>query len=246
MRDLKTLTKDVIQVVREIGDFAKEKQVEAKITVNKEFGDYATDIDIECEKRLKNKLKKIAPEYLFFSEEENRNPGMGTYWVVDPIDGTKNYFRKLPFWGVSVGLYDSDLEEILLGVVYFPFFHDLFSAYKDGGALLNEKPAVPSETNTMEEAIITIELPKKNLTSEKILLFDNLVKEAYRVRSIGLATTICYVASGSYDAYVDFSGTTKPFDIYASLCIAKEAGCAVSGLERNEVRVTNGKLTINN
>ncbi len=244
MRDLKELTANVTSIVREVGDFAKIKQDEAKIAVKKEFGDYATDIDIVCEKKLKSKLKKAAPEYLFYSEEENKNPNIGTYWVVDPIDGTKNYFRKLPFWGVSVALYDSELDEILLGVVYFPYFNDLFFAYKNGGAFLNGGPISPSSTNNIEEAILTVELPKKEITPEKIFVFDNLVKEAYRVRSIGLATMICYVASGSYDAYVDFSGTTKPFDLYASICIAREAGCYVTGLDRNEVRVTNGKLIV--
>lgn len=232
---LKTLLPEIEQIVQEVGFYALEKQRQAKISVDKGEGDYATDIDIECERRIIEALGLLEHSFPVYTEEENIKPDDGIYWVVDPIDGTKNYFKGLPLWTVNVALYDSENDEILLGVVFFPKLGEIFTAHKDGGAKVNGYEIKPSSIKNMSDAFIYAELPNSGSSEETIHEFNKLLKTVRRVRGWGLAAAMCYTANGAFDGHYDFSGTTKPFDVYAALIIAEEAGCRISGFKNGRV-----------
>ncbi len=243
---LKILTSQVEHIVQEVGFYALEKQRQAKISVDKGKGDYATDVDIECERQIVQLLKLQDKRFPVYTEEENIKPDDGIYWVVDPIDGTKNYFKGLALWSVNIALYDSESKAIVLGVVFFPKLGEIFSAYKGGGAKLNGYDIKPSSTMKLSDAFVYTELPNADSTDEAMLEFNNLIRSTRRIRGWGIAAALCYTANGAFDAHFDFSGTTKPFDIYAPLIIAQEAGCRVSGFSDGRVgtilKVTNPVL----
>lgn len=254
MQDLKQLTNQVEAIVKEVGDWVLFEQKNAKREVEKEKGDYATNIDLEAERRLVDALRELDPSIGFKTEEKtaNSNPGSSPgqianscySWVIDPIDGTKNFFRKLPLWSVNVALFDSEAKEVLLGVVYFPKLRDMFRAYKGGGAYRNGNLCKPSEVSDPKEAICYMELPSGAAERTGDDTLNNLLKKYYRVRGWGLASALCYLADGSFDIHVDLSGTTKPFDIYAPLVVAREAGCEVYGEPPNYLVVTNSSLDL--
>ncbi|MBN1331893.1 hypothetical protein JW978_03345 [Candidatus Dojkabacteria bacterium] len=251
--ELKVLTEKVEKIVREVGDWVLSQQLAAKKEVEKEKGDYATNIDLEAEKRLVTALKALDPAIGFETEEHTNGQDSlddGLRWVIDPIDGTKNYFRKLPLWSVNVALYDADSKEVLIGVVYLPKFGDMFVAHKDGGSYRNGNQCKPSDVDDPERAIIYCEPPNISRGEWDPEEFDNIMKDFYRVRSWGLGAVLCYIADGGYDAFIDISRTMKNPDILAPILIAEEAGCEMEGfnidapITDRRIVVTNGKLVI--
>jgi myo-inositol-1(or 4)-monophosphatase len=244
---LEKLTNEVIPLAKEVGDYALSAQKEAEITVQKDIGDFATNVDLECEKRIMKGLSELSMQFEVFSEEDATRPDTDIYWVVDPLDGTKNYYRGFPIWAINIALYDAINGEVLIGVINFPSFGDLFSAYKGGKAFSNGQEISPSKTSDYNKAFLQIEIPKSDNFDKFGVGFEQLVHKAYRIRAWGLAATICYVASGAFDAYIDFSGTTKPYDIFAAILIAKQAGCKVSNFDptkksQENLMITNGIL----
>jgi len=246
--DFNRLMYSIERVARKAGDYALKMQSSAKKTVQKIEGDFATDIDFECEELIKKELSQIQPLFPVFTEEEYKRPEADIYWVVDPLDGTKNYYPGLPLWSVNIALYDAKNKNILLGVVYLPKLGDLFKAYKGGGAYLNGEKIKPSNVTDPAEAKIYVELPNKTTGFIGEEEFQKLRKEFYRIRTWGLGSALCYVASGAFDAFFDFCGTTRDYDIFASMIIAKEAGCEVLQFDPAEkaetriIKVVNGKL----
>lgn len=229
-QELSSILKKVSKLVGKVGQEVMTRQPQVKITIKKRYFDFSTDQDIFSEKKLVKGLKEIK-DVSIYSEEANIKPKSTLFWVVDPIDGTKNYYSGLPLWAINVALYDSLKKVILLGVVYFPCLDRLFSAYKDGGATCNDKKLRPSLVKSLKEATLLAELPTPDNKFKSLDGFLKLYLKFYRVRSWGIASSICYVASGAVDAYLDLSGTTKSFDIFAPIIIAQEAGCVVNNFQ---------------
>ena len=251
--ELKNLTNQVEKIVREVGDWVLSKQMVAKKEVAKEKGDYATDIDLEAEKKLVSALSGLDGSIGFETEEHtngNDDSGDGLRWVIDPIDGTKNYFRKLPLWNINVALFDGKTKDILIGVVYFPKFKDLFTAYKGGGALRNGVLCQPSTISDPQEAMVYVEPPNISRGMRNEELYKKIRNKVFRVRTWGLATSLCYMADGGFDAFIDICATTKNYDVLAPLIVALEAGCKLEvfdvdkPIEERAIIVTNGKLRI--
>ncbi len=227
---LKQLTQNVEIIIKEAGTYVLSHQSEAHVQVDKGDNDYATNLDIESENMIVEKLSLLDDKFPVLAEE-GHDPGESKiYWVVDPIDGTKNFFRGFPLWGINIALYDSSAEEILIGVVYFPKIGDLFSAYKNGGAYKNGVKINPSKVSNLSDAYLHVELPTNHSFEGSYEEFFNLVKRAFRVRGWGISAAICYVACGEFDAHIDYCGTTNSYDIYPAYLIAKEAGCRVDDL----------------
>ncbi len=232
------------KTILEVGDYAKKMQSKSSISVHKDTNDFSTNIDLILEKKIIIKLQKITPHIPVFSEEENIIPDSKLYWVVDPIDGTKNYYAQLPLWSVNIALFHKEKNEILLGVVYFPAMKDLFWALINKPAYLNGAQITPSKKK-LKDAIIHAELPNRKNIDKYSFKLEKLFKTCYKVRSWGIASSICYVANGTFDGYIDFSRTTKPFDIYAPILIARRAGCKIIDFDlyktKNYItKVTNG------
>ena len=180
-----------------------------------------TQTDLDAEKAILDILSTKS-EFKILSEESGSNgDSNGPVWVVDPLDGTNNFAHSLPFFAVSVALMDGD--ESLIGVIIDPVHNNEYYALKGGGAFCNGKKMEVPEFNN--EYIPTIFLNhgyaeadrKKFQQLSKILALDNNI--------LKLGTTaleLCYIASGSVDAFV-CSGD-EIWDFAAGIVIAKEAG----------------------
>jgi len=98
-----------------------------------------TQMDIDTENFLKKELENLFPAFGFYSEETFKNSKTELdkkyVWVVDPIDGTLNFSRGLPLYGISVALMHQNKP--IFGAVYFPVLHEYYSAIKYGGAFVN-------------------------------------------------------------------------------------------------------------
>lgn len=235
------------KIIFEAGKLLKENLGNAKICKRKKGQDICTDIDLTVEEMIVNNLKLSFPKYNIFSEEIGKiNKNSRYTWLIDPLDGTKNFIRKLPIYDISIGLQKDD--EIIFGMVYIPETSELFFAHKGKGSYmikgLHEKFVEQehiiklgvSNTNELKNSFIHLELPTaltENLDN-RIKDTCSLIKSIYRIRSLGTsAIALCYLAIGAYEGYIDFSGTTKLVDVAAGSLIVKEAGGKVTDSNGN-------------
>ena len=124
------------EVAKKAGDFALNKRLNNDFDISKKaLNDFVTSADKETETLIYNELHSSFPNDGFLGEESGQRIGNGR-WIVDPIDGTTNYFRNLPHWAVSIAYEISPLEPVI-GVVYSPFLNEIFYAAKDFGAYKN-------------------------------------------------------------------------------------------------------------
>ena len=149
--------------------------------------------------------------------------------IIDPIDGTHNYARRLPMFGVSIAL--EHQGKVVLGVIGIPYFDEIYTAEKGGGAFLNGEKLRVSD----------VELDKSLMIYDTKLRFDkepmigslsDLVHEVFIIRMFGCATwDLCTIAKGQAEFSVDF--TAKPWDLAAGALIVEEAGGRVTDLKGN-------------
>lgn len=143
-------------------------------------------------------------------------------WVVDPIDGTLNFSRAVPFYCVSIGYVEDGA--VRAAAIHAPRTGETFVAHEDGGAALNGAPISVSATRRMSQAF-TVTIPSR---------FGLLHKQSVRLRALGAAALeIAYVAAGRFDLFLHWS--LGPWDIAAGGLIAREAGASVISLRTGEV-----------
>lgn len=215
------------QLAREAGKLALQYWDKLEVAVTKEAQDIATNADLAIEDLLVKEIKKVYPEHNFLTEEHNSLDQKSDYtWVVDPIDGTKNYFRKIPIFCVAIALRYHGEE--VLGVVFNPATNEFFGSYQGGGAYLNEQKLEVSSENSLDKAFLYVELPNSTKAPEIYAKMNaslqKLQPSCYKIRSLGSAElALAYVASGAFDAYVDLSLTTKDWDWAAGAALVREA-----------------------
>ncbi len=127
----------IIKAAKEGGKILK-KYFKKEYAVNYKEGQLCgivTDADIASEKKILSILKKAFPDYNILSEETGAEERGSPYtWIIDPLDGTQNFVLGLPEFGVAIALAKG--KEIIMAVLYFPLFDELYFAEKGKGALL--------------------------------------------------------------------------------------------------------------
>ena len=129
----------------------------------------AHDIKLELDERAQALITQIIlerhPGHAILGEEGNAGtPGSDFEWIVDPLDGTVNYFYGIPHFCVSVAVRQK--EEILAGVVYDPMREELFATERGGAATLNGRPIAVSTREKLGDAIVSVGLAKVAQTIE--------------------------------------------------------------------------------
>ena len=122
---------------------------------NKSYNNPVTTADKEADKLIKKNLLAANPNYGWLSEETKDSPDRlekKFVWVVDPIDGTKEFIEGVPNFVVSIALVKNN--DPILGVLYNPVTGEVFSAVKDKGAFLNGEPIFCSKKNDLNQMII--------------------------------------------------------------------------------------------
>jgi len=146
-------------------------------------------------------------------------------WLVDPIDGTKNFARKLPMFAVSIGLYKNG--EPLMGVVYNPYMKDLFYAEKGKGAyrenLVTKKHRIHvTKTKRIVDAVFATGFHPEDAYLN-LPIFADITYKSFATRRTGSAAIdICFTACGIFDGFWEYH--LKPWDIAAGNLILQEAG----------------------
>lgn len=193
-------------------------------TVDSEKGhDIKLSIDRFSEKRIVQYLKKHS-SFPILSEEAGMLKGKDKefYWVVDPIDGTINYFHQIPLSCVSIALCQG--EHPVLGVIYDFNRDELFTGMEGKGAYLNGRRIYASQAKHKRQAILATGFPSQtSLSAGNLSRFCQYVKVYRKVRLLGSAAlSMAYVAAGRLDAYIEKD--IMLWDVAAGIAIVQAAG----------------------
>lgn len=216
------------QIVLAAGDKAKDRYFGDRVIGSKPFGDFLTEADQGIDEFIVEQLQKEFPDHNIDSEEGGKKDKGSNYtWMLDPIDGTKYYVRKMPFYAVSMAL---QLEKkSILGLVYAPELRYMYSGVSGRGVTLNDKPISIGSEESLERASIYLEIPSNGSPSDQfrwgLKKMAVLVNNTCRVRILGVGSLgLCFCATGGFDAYVNLGSALKRWDTAAGRVILEEAG----------------------
>ncbi|MDP3017736.1 MAG: inositol monophosphatase family protein, partial [Deltaproteobacteria bacterium] len=151
-------------------------------------------------------------------------------WIIDPLDGTINYYRGFPFFSVSIGLEEDG--EVILGVVYIPVLDELFVAQKGEGAFLNGKRISVSQTDQLKRSFLATGFPYDVQERPEYYLryFHQFIRQTFAIRRPGSAAIdLCYVAAGRFDGFWELK--LHPWDVAAGILLITEAGGKATGFK---------------
>ncbi len=237
-----------IQAARFAGRLLAERLPDEREVLVKGLRDIVTDADLAAEKAIVQIIRARFPDHALLTEEEGASDGDAPYvWVVDPLDGTTNYSRRMPIFSVSIGLLHKD--QLTAGVVYDPLRDHLFVAERGRGATLNGKPLQVNAIDRMDHAVIGLDWAHAHKDRREIVArLGQIAPACGTMRGLGSAALgLCYVAAGWIDAY--FNIGSKPWDMAAGLLLIQEAGGRVTDLKGRpwqpwgqRILVSNGRI----
>jgi len=185
--------------------------------------DVKLKLDRECQDVAERVIRKHFPQAVILGEESTVAPAAADMlWIIDPIDGTVNYFHGLPLWCCSVAV--QVRGRAAAGAVYAPALDECYTAHRERSSACNGKPIAVSATRRLKDAVILTGLNKQNdLLNNSIALFQKLSRKTQKVRIMGSAALdICQVAAGRADAFYE-SGIYL-WDAAAGALIVDQAG----------------------
>ncbi|MBL7142247.1 MAG: inositol monophosphatase [Candidatus Pacebacteria bacterium] len=239
--NLKLVQRFTIDLAEKAGKILLDNLDKIEIVKFKDRQDIATNIDYKVENLIINKIKKNFPGHTINTEEKGIIRGKSDYtWIIDPLDGSKHYIRRLPLFNVSIALQHKN--EIIFGLVYNPMTKEMFYAAKNKGAYLNGKRIKVSSKSNLKDSFIFAELPSCGMSRNKFnknsKILTKLNLNSYRVRALGCGPLgLSYVASGAFEAYIALGIPPKIGDIAAGLLILKEAGGKYTDLKGNPLQL---------
>jgi len=199
--------------------------------------DPVTQADLDSQKAISDYLLGQFPDHEFLGEESSEqslvsNPDKYC-WVVDPLDGTVNYFHQLNSFSVSIALRYGD--QTIVGVVYDPVIGEMFTAIKGGGAQLNGKPISHSECTEIGKALVVCSFSSSvNRDHPEVERFLRVLGQAASIRRLGSAAlNLCFVACGRSDSY--WATALSCWDVAAGWLILEEAGGVMKTIEGGPV-----------
>jgi len=201
-----------------------------------------TIADKKCEKFLISEIKKKYPEHSFLAEEtgvEDKNSEFR--WIIDPIDGTKNFMRNFPFWGTLLAL--EYQNEVVMGIIALPAMKQMIYAGKGLGCYQNGKRVKVSKTDSIDKSYFIyggIEYILDKPYKEKFL---ELVKNSYYDRGYGDCFGHTLVINGKAEYMLD--PHVSPYDVAPVKICVEEAGGVMTDLEGNRTIYSRGVLTSN-
>ena len=213
--------------------------------------DPVTKVDLLCEAEIIRRIKAEFPGHDILAEESGTREGTASSsnkWIIDPLDGTLNYFHGYPCYCVSIGFEEDG--EVTVGVVYNSCLDELFVAEKGKGATLNGQPIQVSNIDSLKNSLLVTGFSPKVIYSPEDNLdhFSRFMKVSQAVRRSGSAVLdLCYTAMGRFEGFWEMK--LGPWDMAAGSLIVKESGGRVTqfdgssfGTYGKEMLASNGHI----
>ena len=200
------------------------KRLDTVKIAEKHPNDFVTEVDQRVEEEIISIIKKAHPSHGILGEEGGEIKGDDYQWIIDPIDGTRNFIHGFPHFAVSIAItYKNKIEH---GVIYDPVRQELFTASRGKGAHLNDRRIRVSTRKHLQECLLGTgfayrHLAKIDTTPAKIL--HAVLPICGDIRRAGAATLdLAYVACGRLDGFWELG--LHLWDIAAGILLVKEAG----------------------
>lgn len=227
---------------RAAGAVIRQRLGQPIATEYKSATDPVTEVDRHCELLIKETLTTAHPGVDFWGEEFGHQHESGTLtWLVDPLDGTKNFVHGYPYVAVSIALVEGRRSK--LGVVYDPIRDEMFHAVRDGGAFSNGKRIEVSRAAKLQEALVVPGFTTVPEQQKELIWKAAMACQGIR-RGGAAALDICQLAAGRLDAYWEWS--LQPWDLAAATLIVSEAQGTVSRLDGSEFDLFGGQILATN
>ncbi|MBD3316891.1 MAG: inositol monophosphatase [Chitinivibrionales bacterium] len=166
------------------------------------------------------------PHHGIVGEEGGRQANDAEYvWVVDPLDGTHNYIRGIPLYGVSIGVMRKGCH--VVGVVYMPETDCMYAAERGAGAFRNGRRIHVSSTKELARCSMSFDSGIRRAPRRTLDALARLAPRVFNIRMFGASTVLLtYLAEGRIDFAVEFDD--QPWDFAAGVCMIREAGGVVT------------------
>ena len=220
---LKTALAIAIKAARAAGQVMRANWHKPKRVNSAEAHDIKLELDVQCQALIEKILAGAFPQIPVLGEEGSTGDTGAEYrWVIDPIDGTVNYFFGMPHAAVSIAL--QHRAQSVVGVIYDPFTDEIWTTTQGQPTRLNGKIVRVSNRSKIEQCVIAMGFSKSQDNLEKSLPhLVRIARRAKKVRIMGSAALeLAYVASGRLDAYVE--RTINLWDVAAGSLLVENAG----------------------
>jgi myo-inositol-1(or 4)-monophosphatase len=220
---LKSALAAAVKAARAAGKVMRDNWHKPKRVKLDDAHDIKLELDVRCQKLIEKILRAVFPEIPLLGEEGDSGDVAAEYrWVVDPIDGTVNYFYGMPHAAVSIAL--QQWGKSVVGVIYDPFTDEIWTTVHGEPTRLNGKIVRVSNRSKLADAVVAMGFSKSRENMEKSLPHLNrLARRVKKIRLMGSAALeLAYVASGRLDAYIE--RTINLWDIAAGQLLVENAG----------------------
>ena len=224
-----------VDAARAAGELLRQNFGQPLHVDSSEAHDIKLEIDVRTQDLITRSLLDQFPQHALYGEEGIVGDQTAEHqWVVDPLDGTVNYFYSIPHFCTSIAL--RDRGEVIVGVIYDPMRDEMWTAQKGDVPKLNGRPFRVSARTILAEAVISVGLSKTGATiSAGMPLLQDLVHRARKCRLMGSAALdMAYVACGRFDAYIE-QGISL-WDIAAGSLLVETAGGKVDMRPRTDMK----------
>lgn len=204
--------------------------------------DFYTDVDLAVEHSLIQHIQKAYPTHSFLGEETGSTEGedKDTVWVIDPIDGTRNFLHGYPHFCISIACLQKG--KIQHGLIFDPVRQEEFSATRGSGAQLNGIRIRVNKCTRLDQATLSFACAGKENHKTFLKLQEQLQGKVASMRVSGSsALDLAYLAAGRTDA--GWMAGMRSWDIAAGLLLIQEAGGFISD-ERGNPDCYNGKALV--
>jgi len=249
MTELSAALETAIQAARDAGVLLRREFGRPPEVNETHAHDIKLALDVEAQDVITRRLLGRFPDHALYGEEGIAgNERSEWQWIVDPIDGTVNYFYGIPHYCISIALRRGG--ELQLGVIYDPSRDELWETVKGGPSVLNGRAIRVSERTELGDAIISVGFAKSKATiNAGLQLLPRYVERVRKCRMMGSAALdLAYVATGRLDAYIEQS--VSLWDIAAGQLLVENAGGKIEVTPRTDnpdklsVRAWNGKIQL--
>ncbi len=207
--------------------------------------DILAEADTASEKLIVEKIRASFPDHSILSEENGDVENSSSYmWVIDPVDGTINYERRINEYCVSIALEHDG--ELVLGVIYQPVYDKLFVAVKGEGATLNGEKISVSPQNDLINTLFSTENSSK--LDVRLGDFQKLLDICQKVRGVRIFGSGALHLAALAEGHIDFYFKTKfnYWDIAAGVVIIREAGGRVTDMEGRDLQRISQNIVASN
>jgi myo-inositol-1(or 4)-monophosphatase len=212
----------------------------------KSQNDFLTFVDEASEQKIIRMIQQAFPAHAILAEESGHSDQTSEYeWIIDPLDGTKNYISGIPVFAVSIGLrYRGKMK---LGVVHDPIRGDIFHAVRNQGAYHDGRKMNVSQRSELAGCLIATGFPfkRKEILANYLSSFKDIFLNCSGVRRMGAAALdLAYLAAGRFDGFWEVG--LSPWDMAAGSLLIEEAGGLLSDFWGKDGYLENGYILASN